>query len=725
MRRGCVLAVSSALLFLSIVSAPCHASSSSGRADAQPGILPAPVLISEFYPCGLLGDEYVRLRSTSQTPVNLLNWSLTDGEGTLRVCQDLWLDPLGSLTVSMNSSSYFSAYGIYPEISLDVQSAQQSISLRGAWRLSDAGDSLALLCPNGLLADFAVYGNCSESSHGWSGPPIPTLKKGEVAKRISVGSLMQDTDSQADWLPFREFKYGYTEFGPCEAAVAPGALTAFVSPDCSLETVVNVLDSARSTIRLCAYEFDSASVCTSLLRAASKGVSVRVFLDGAPAGGLGEREEACASVLAAGGVSVSMLNGNLSQKIVRHVGPLHAKYAVVDSMDSIVLSENFVESGLPVDKICGNRGWGVLVEDSKVAQYLERLFDSDSRSTRSDVLDWRASGHFDPNADLPEIPEADHTRGMLNPFHSTRESRVRLVPSPDGSLVAPFACSMLSDASSIQTEQFQVDLFWATRWTDSSCLDPLLESLEIAMARGASVEMLFDSSWFNSEKNSAAVSYLASDALNRSWNGQFKLLDTSSPVTVLHNKGAIIDGKLVMISSNNWGYSSFAKNRELAILLESDEIASYFSRAFSFDWIPDDVSPNAYAGEDLTVGLGEQVRLDAAGSTDDRVIAHWAWDIDGDGEAEATGEQVKFFVTRPGRIVVSLTVEDAWGNRGYDTVTVEILPSSSPSPFGGSSGERLGVLVSVIGASGGLMVGALFARRQLRSSRNFNHPRRD
>ena len=203
------------MLFLSIVSAPCHASSSSGRADAQPGILPASVLISEFYPCGLLGDEYVRLRSTSQTPVNLLNWSLTDGEGTLRVCQDLWLEPLGSLTVSTNSSSYFSAYGIYPEISLDAQSAQQSISLRGAWRLSDAGDSLALLSSNGLLADFAVYGNCSESSHGWSGLPIPTLKKGEVAKRISVGSLMHDTDSQADWLPFREFKYGYTEFGPC------------------------------------------------------------------------------------------------------------------------------------------------------------------------------------------------------------------------------------------------------------------------------------------------------------------------------------------------------------------------------------------------------------------------------------------------------------------------------------------------------------------------------
>jgi hypothetical protein len=245
------------------------------------------------------------------------------------------------------------------------------------------------------------------------------------------------------------------------------------------------------------------------------------------------------------------------------------------------------------------------------------------------------------------------------------------------------------------------------------------------MSRGASVEMLLDSTWFNLEMNSDVVAHMASNALNETWAGEFKLLDPSGPVTVLHNKGAVIDGRRVLISSNNWGYSSFARNRELAAILESNELATYFSNAFGLDWTPDDTAPNADAGEDQTVGLGEQVRLDAGGSSDDRAIAHWAWDIDEDGEAECTTEQARFFATRPGRIEISLTVEDAWGNKGYDTLTIEVLSDGSPTSNGGDSVGRLGVLISIVGGSIGLLIGALVARHQHRSIRKLNHPKRD
>jgi len=724
MRRRRVLAVSSALLFMSVAFAPCHfLSSDRVRSEAVPA--EASVLISEFYPCGLLDDEYVKLKSATQIPVDLRNWSLTDGEGVLRFCQDQWLQPSSSLTVSMNASSYFSAYGMCPDISTIDPRTQRNVSVNGSWRLSDAGDSLALLDSKGVAVDFVVYGNCSDISLSWNGPPVPALRKGEVCKRIAAGPSCQDTNSRVDWQPFREYKYGYTEFESLETTVAPGALTAFVSPDCSLDVVTDTLSSARSSIRLCAYELDSVAVCTSLSQAAARGVSVQVLLDGAPAGGISERETICASVLASGGVHLDMLNGNLSSKIVQHIGPLHAKYLVVDYRASIVLSENFVESGLPVDKLCGNRGWGVMIEDANVARYLAELFDSDSRASRSDVFEWRKCPRFDANAVLPSSPQVNHTRGILRPLRSTCESRIRLVPSPDGSLVAPFAGSIFSAASSIKTEQFQVDLLWDTRWDESPRPSPLLEALEVAMSRGASVEMLLDSTWFNLETNSDVVAHMASNALNASWAGEFKLSDSSGPVTVLHNKGAVIDGGRVLISSNNWGYSSFARNRELAAILESNELATYFSKAFGLDWTPDEIAPSADAGEDQTVGLGEQVRLDAGGSSDDRVIAHWAWDIDEDGEVECTTEQAWFFATKPGRIEISLTVEDAWGNKGYDTVTVEIRSDDSPISYGGDPVGRLGVLISIVGGSIGLLIGALVAKHQHRSARKLNHPKRD
>jgi phosphatidylserine/phosphatidylglycerophosphate/cardiolipin synthase-like enzyme len=724
MRRVCVLAVSSALLFMSGAFAPCHILSSD---EAGTEAIPAEsrILIAEFYPCGMLDDEYVRLRSAAQIPIDLRNWSLTDGEGVLRFCQDQWLQPSASVTVSMNSSSYFSAFGFYPDISANDPRTQRNVTLNGSWRLSDSGDSLALIDPGGAVVDFVVYGNCSDTSRCWNGPPVPALRKGEVAKRIATSLSLQETNSRLDWQPFREYKYGYTEFERLEATVAPGGLTAFVSPDCSLEVVTETFNSAVSSIRLCTYELDSVAVCASLLQAAARGVTVQVLVDGVPAGGIGEREAICVSVLAAGGVRVSTVNGNLDLKIVSHIGPLHAKYAVVDSRTSIVLSENFVESGLPVDVLCGNRGWGVKIEDSIVARYLAELFDSDSRASRSDVHEWRADVRFDALAVLPAIPEVNHTRGMLRPLRSTCESRIELVPSPDGSLVAPFAGSILSAASSIETEQFQVDLLWDTRWDESPRSSPLLDALQAAMSRGGSVEMLLDSTWFNLEMNSGVVAHMASTALNESWAGEFKLLDPSGPVTVLHNKGAVIDGRRVLISSNNWGYSSFARNRELAAILESNEMATYFSKAFELDWTPDDTAPNAYAGEDQQVRLGEQVRLDAGGSSDDRVVAHWAWDIDEDGETECTTEQARFFATRPGPIEIFLTVEDAWGNKGYDTIEIEILSDDSSTSQGRDSVGRLGVLVSIVGGSVGLLVGALVAKHRYRSTRKLNHPRRD
>jgi phosphatidylserine/phosphatidylglycerophosphate/cardiolipin synthase-like enzyme len=724
MRRKRVLAVSSALLFMSVAFAPCHfLSPDRAHAEAVPG--EASILISEFYPCGLLDDEYVRLRSAAQIPVNVKNWSLTDGEGVLRLCVDLWLQPSASLTISMNASSYFSAYGAYPDISANDPRTQWNVSLNGSWRLSDAGDSLALLDSKGMVIDFVEYGNCIDVSPCWNGPPVPALRKGEVCKRIAIGPSCQDTNCRMDWQPFREYRYGYTEFVPLETTVAPGALTAFVSPDCSLEIVTETLNSARSSIRLCAYELDSVAVCTSLLQAAARGVSVRVLLDGAPAGGIGEREKTCASVLAAGGVHLDMLNGNISSKIVQHIGPLHAKYVVVDSRASVVLSENFVESGLPVDKLCGNRGWGVKIEDLSVARYLAEIFDSDSRASRDDVFEWRTSARFDARAVLPASPQVNHTKGMLLPLRSTYESQIKLIPSPDGSLIAPFAVSILSSSSSVKTEQFQVDLLWDTRWDGSPRFSPLLEALEAAMSRGSRVEMLMDSTWFNLEMNSKVAAHMASDATNGSWEGEFRLLDASGPVTVLHNKGAVIDGRRVLITSDNWGYSSFARNRELAAVLESNELATYFSKAFALDWTPDGIPPIADAGEDQAVKVGDQAQLDAGGSSDDRAIAHWAWDTDEDGEVECTTEQARFFATKPGRTEISLTVEDAWGNKGYDTLTIEILSDGTSSSNGGDSLGRFGVLISIVGGSIGLLTGALVAKHQRRPTRKLNHPRRD
>jgi phosphatidylserine/phosphatidylglycerophosphate/cardiolipin synthase-like enzyme len=711
--------VSSALLLLLITFSPHHILSPI-TTEAEGYNLGTQLLITEFYPCGLSGDEYFIISNACNSRVNLSDCSVTDGEGILTFGADLWLEPSSSLSVSMNSSSFLSAYGRSPDIAVDDPSVR--VSRSGTFRLADAGDSLALVSSSGTQIDFVKYGGSQEPSTIWSGAPVLSLRQGEVVRRIHSSAGWQDSDSARDWTPFREYRYGYTEFEPFQNEIPAGNLIAFTSPDCSLDVVLDAVRESENSIRLCTYELSSATVCNELLAASARGVEVRILVDGAPAGGMSPRQIDCLSVLTAAGIAVATVNGNLSEKVVQHFGPLHSKYAVIDLSTSLILSENFVESGIPEDRITGNRGWGVRISDPAVGRYLSSIFDSDARSSRPDVIPWSIDPRYSSAALLPGIPGSNHTQGAQAPFRTTTNARVELFPSPDASEVSPFLCPFLRGSKSMIVEQFQVDLRWEGRWSSSSALSPLLDAMLVAMRGGCVVRMLFDSSWFNAEGNGPAVNFLSGISENTSLQGEFKLMDPENPISVVHNKGAVFDGQRSLVSSNNWGYSSFSKNRELAAVVESEEVGRYFTRAFDMDWYPDLAPPKADAGENMTMNLGEVVELNGSRSLDDRVIAHYGWDLDGDGEPDAQTPVARFEPQEAGRFEIRLTVEDGWGNKDVDVVIVDVLQSGAADGSGRTAWTAQIVLSAVAGGLG-VVAGRKLARKRIRRPRKINHHR--
>jgi hypothetical protein len=719
MWRECVPAVSSALLFLSIVLAPHHVVASV-IAEGEGTSLGTQLLITEFYPCALSGDEYFVISNACPSRLNLANCSITDGEGTLTFVGDLWMQPSSSLFVSMNSTSFMRAFGRSPDIAADDPSYR--LLRTGTFRLADAGDSLALTSSGGTQIDFVKYGSSAEPSSGWFGGPMSSLRQGEVAKRVHSSTGWQDSDSAGDWTPFREYRYGYTEFEPIQVELGAGDLTAFTSPDCSLDVVLDVLGGSQRTIRLCTYELSSAAICQELLAASARGVDVRVLVDGAPAGGMAPRQVDCLSALTTASIDVATVNGNLSNKVVQHFGPLHSKYAVIDSSRSLILSENFVESGVPEDRLTANRGWGVCIDSTEAGRYLSSLFDSDARSSRPDVIPWRIDARYSSSAVLPDVPISNHTRGALAPKRTTTDARVELVPSPDASELSPFLCPLMSGSKSMVVEQFQIDMYWQGRWSGVPGISPLLDSMVDAMRDGSAVRMIFDSSWFNAEGNGPALRYLSGTSYNSSLKGEFKLMDPRNPISVVHNKGAVFDERKTLVSSNNWGFSSFAKNRELAAIIESEEVGAYFTRAFDMDWTPDTTPPKADAGENLTVHLGQVVELNGSRSADDRAIAHYGWDLDRDGKYEAETPFARFVPDHAGRFEIRLTVEDGWGSKDTDIITVEVLPPGVVNGSGSMMG-RLPYLVGLAAVGLGAILGRKLALRRLHHPRKINHPR--
>ncbi|MCU0853033.1 MAG: phospholipase D-like domain-containing protein, partial [Thermoplasmata archaeon] len=407
-----------------IVDEPCEASDLSSAALSH-------LMIGEFYPCGLCSDEYVSIRNPSGFAVDLKYWSLSDGEGNVGFTRTVWLAPQSSHFISWNATSFFSAYGRPPDSWISDDSCDGNLSVTGSFRLSDSGDSIVLRSPSGVSSDYVVYGAVATDTSCWVGAPLPSIRRGEVVRRAGHLSELADTDCSADWFSFREHRYGFTTLAPMTYDLGLGSVVSFTSPDSSLDVVLEAIRSARGVIRLCAYEFSSAAVCDALIRAIELGVAVRLLVDGAPAGGMDEDEVRCLSALAGAGAHVCVLNGNMTQDRVQHVGPLHAKYAVIDLSSILVLSENFVETGIPTDRLFGNRGWGLWIAGSGPASYLAALFDEDSRETRADVVDWRDDHRFNPWSTAPALAECEHPKGVMAPRSNLAGVRLTLFVSPD------------------------------------------------------------------------------------------------------------------------------------------------------------------------------------------------------------------------------------------------------------------------------------------------------
>ncbi len=84
----------------------------------------------------------------------------------------------------------------------------------------------------------------------------------------------------------------------------------------------------------------------------------------------------------------------------------------------------------------------------------------------------------------------------------------------------------------------------------------------------------------------------------------------------------------------------------------------------------DITDPTAYAGNDITAEVREEITLDASGSSDNVGIKNYEWNLD-NGETK-TGEEITHTYEEPGTYTVELTVTDQAGNTDTDTLQITV-----------------------------------------------------
>jgi phosphatidylserine/phosphatidylglycerophosphate/cardiolipin synthase-like enzyme len=52
----------------------------------------------------------------------------------------------------------------------------------------------------------------------------------------------------------------------------------------------------------------------------------------------------------------------------------------------------------------------------------------------------------------------------------------------------------------------------------------------------------------------------------------------------VHNKGIVVDGATVLVSSQNWSTAGTLQNRDAGVIIANADAAQYFQQLFLHDW---------------------------------------------------------------------------------------------------------------------------------------------
>ena len=497
--------------------------------ETATGVEPKNTTLVGAYPNPVAhGDsgEFVTVRFAA--PTNTTGWTLTDGKTTARL-PNRTIEGTVAVAVQPTHTRNRTDHPVVP--------------LAGRLRLANGGDRLELRSSDEVVSR-ARYRRAPESEY-------------------------RDFDA-GTWRPI-----GATAYEPVRTD--GGAATAFVLPDAP-DVTVEELESADEQIFLGGYTFTSERIATALIEAVGDGVEVSVLLDGAPVGGMSDRQARTLDELVEGGVGVRVLTGPYTRYRYHH-----PKYAVVDDR-VIVSTENFKPAGSGGKS---SRGWGVVLENERASATLVSVHEADRTARAATAWETYRAGRT--------FTEADPSIGGYGSEHAPRNvtvERATVLVAPDNAADALVEAIDSADKR-ILVQQVRID----------SRDNRLLEAVIDAADRGVRVRIHLDGSWYVSDENTELVEWLNRRSETEHWDLKARI-DEPEGYGKIHTKGVVIDDTVV-IGSLNWVQSAQSKNREVLLALKGADAATYYATVFEDDWDGDDRS--------LPAGLLAAVAVGGAG----------------------------------------------------------------------------------------------------------------
>jgi len=278
----------------------------------------------------------------------------------------------------------------------------------------------------------------------------------------------------------------------------------------------------------------------------------------------------------------------------RFASAYHEKVAVRDSEAFWLSSGNWSLRSQPnIDPIAkpseakgmyskGNREWHVIVEDASLAKLFERYirYDRDGSEAEQQGGDPGAALDVEDQPRLPDVfvPLEDLLAGaeLAGPpepvapqsLPSTpREVTVRPLLTPDNYLER--IVELLESATRSIYLQFAY-INWSDAAKDKRFRSLLTRLGELSYKPGLDMRIILgDSDAADKIRKLAEAGF----------NDQVFRVQGS-----IHNKGIIVDGAAVLVSSANWSGDGVLRNRDAGLIIYDPEVAGYYQSVFLDDW---------------------------------------------------------------------------------------------------------------------------------------------
>ena len=544
------------------------------------------ILITEiyYYSHTNVKNEYIAIFNPTNHEINISGWYLTNDpekqiseQSKIIFPKSLTMYPRSKICITQNATDFIRETGINPDFEYEDDSNKNisQLEIYKSIRLSNNKGAVALKDQYNHTIDAVVYGEYTNNITGWENNPVESCKNGVVLKRNFIEFYPMDTNQSSDWEHSRIFSIGQSEF-QFNKITFEGNITTFASPDCSYKAISNELKNAKHSIYFNMYEFTSPYLFDELILALKRNVSVFIFLEGSPIGGLDNREIYILNSIYNHGGHIRFIVNDPESRIYSRYTYDHAKYLVIDNKTVIVESCNWVKTGIPIDPSFGNREWGIIIRNEQVAKYFLDVFLSDWNEILSDSCPIEKM-----NFEIPIDFYLDYTeyKGSYEPnFDCTNfnvKTNITPIFSPDNSEQA--ICDLIDSATdSIYIQQLYVYRDW------DEIISPFVERLVNKSKQGVKIKVILNynpSYEPTNEKLSIVKTYFEENGIEV----KFHYVNWSI-FTNVHNKGMIVDNKSVLISSINWNENSVRDNREAGVIIENKDIARYYLDVFFYDW---------------------------------------------------------------------------------------------------------------------------------------------